>query len=1091
MRKVLQSTGRLLATMVVLCLVPVALWAQDRTVSGSVTAGDDNSPLSGATVIVKGTTRGVFTDGEGKFTIAVPDLNGTLVFSYLGFATTEVPLTGRTNITVAMERENVSTEEVIITGYTAQSRRDVTGAVSSISSEDLLAAPVTGVEQALQGRAPGVQVITEGGPGGAALVRIRGFSSIGNNNPLYIIDGVPSGSGLNIINPNDIESVQVLKDASTASIYGARASNGVVIITTKKGKYGFSNVSFDSYYGIQSASKFPDLLNPTELANLIWTARKNAGDVASNGNPSHPQYGNGASPVLPAYIFPQGASQVDESTYNRESNPITRANTAGTDWFDEIFDPAPIQNYQLTASAGNQTSRHSISANYFRQDGILKFTNYERYSIRANSETRVKDWLTVGENFTYSVQRDVVGNAGRRGEGTVIANATRMPAIVPLYDIGGNYGGAKGAGLTNAGNPYAGLERGKDNAGLATRAFGNAYAAAEIMKDLIIKTSLGINYGNFNGSYFTPRNFEAAEVIAANTLFVENNYFREWTWSNTIQYKLKVGDLHRIEVLAGTEAIESKYRYFSAGRSRFFSDDVNYRFLNAGEAGIANGGFGSESSLFSVFGKVDYSLKDSRYLVSFTVRRDGSSRFGESNRFGVFPAVSAGWRISDEAFMDNVPQVSTLKLRAGYGSMGSQNSLGEYATFSTFGPSIGESFYDITGSNSSLAVGYDQQNAGNPNLKWEAQTTLNAGIDLGLFNERISANLDLYDRTTTDMLYQPSRPATAGVANNPFVNIGEMNNRGIDFALGINSKQGKDFTYNVSLNLSVYKNRVVKLNEDVGTFIEAGGVRGGNTARTEAGLPMAMFYGHVLAGDDYFLYDSATQKLNRVEGTGNRIFQTAEEVAAHPDAGKFATPADGIGRFQYVDINGDGVIDAADRTFIGSPHPDLIYGLNTSFGYKNIDLTIFLQGTLGNDIYNYNLFFEDFFSFQQNQSRRMLEESWTPENTDGLLPKLDSRVPNEENRVSSYFIQDGSFLRVKNLQVGYTLPASLVSKAKIDKLRVYVQGTNLLTVTKYTGLDPELGPDDYFGRGGDLSIGRAIGDYPVARSVVFGVSLGL
>ncbi|TAE55831.1 MAG: SusC/RagA family TonB-linked outer membrane protein, partial [Bacteroidetes bacterium] len=648
---------------------------------------------------------------------------------------------------------------------------------------------------------------------------------------------------------------------------------------------------------------------------------------------------------------------------------------------------------------------------------------------------------------------------------------------------GGSYGGSKGAGLTNTNNPVAVLNRNADNRGRRLRTFGNVYGQLEIIKGLNAKSSIGVDYNQFAGSYFAPINYEAAEPSSANTLNEVFNLFYSWTWTNTLEYKPNLGDNMDLSVLAGTEAIDSYYRGFSAGRANFFTDNVDYRVLSAGTSAISNGGYQGSYALFSYFGKVDYSLND-HYILSATIRRDGSSRFGAANRFGNFPAVSAGWRVSEESFMDGGP-FSDLKVRAGWGQTGNQ-FIGDYSTQSAYGLSRTTSSYDINGTNSSLVDGFDKQLSGNPNLKWEAVTSTNVGIDFGLFKNRLSGTLDLYERKTTGMLYRPTQPGTFGISSNPNQNIGEMRNRGIDFLVSFKSAPASDFTYDLSFNISTYKNEVLKLSEDVGSTLFSGGTRQGNTTQTTVGAPIGMFYGYEVLG----------------------IYQTAEEVAAdgNPPGVTFATPADGIGRYRIKDVTGpgadgvlgtaddapDGVLNSDDKTVIGNPHPDFTYGFNAAFGYKNFDLTIFLQGSQGNDLYNYTAYFTDYFSFQGNQSVRMAEQSWTPQNAStATLPKLNRNQPAYELEAHSRFIEDGSYLRVKNVQLGYTLPKSALSKIGFNRARIYVQATNLLTITKYTGFDPEVGVRDQFGDGTDLSIGLDDGAYPVSRTFVAGISLNL
>ncbi|WNJ17660.1 TonB-dependent receptor [Pontibacter sp. G13] len=1045
MVRYLHSICTQIAVLVLLCGLPFAAMAQS-TVSGKVTSATDGMALPGATVLVKGTTVGAFADDNGSFSIEVPGENSVLIISYIGFVKQEIPVNGQSNITVVLTEDRGGLEEVIITGYTAQSRKDVVGAVSSVSSEDISALPVVGPEQALQGRAPGVTVSTEGGPGGAAYVRVRGIGTINNNNPLYIIDGVPVGSGLNGINPNDIDNIQVLKDASAASIYGSRAANGVVIVNTKQGDVAGTTINFDAYYGTQRAGNFPELLTPQELADVIWQADLNAGLT-----PNHPQYGSGAQPVLPTKL-----------------NDFTTANQSGTNWFDEIFNPAPIQSYNLSVSGGNQSGSYFLSTNYFNQDGVVLGTYLDRYTIRANSNGRVNDKITVGENMTVAYsRRNTIDNQNVENP---ISMALRMPSIVPVYDDNGNFAGSGVGGVGNAQNPVAELTRNADDYVDRLRLLANAYLTAEIVEGLTFRSTIGVQYNTQYGVDYSIQNPEAAEPRSSNALNEGSNYYGAWTWSNTIRYKTDIGTNHHIDVFAGTEAVNQTFRQINAGRTTFFTDDIDFRYLNSGEAGITNGSFGSSSSLFSVFGKAAYNFAD-RYLVDATIRRDGSSRFGENNPYGVFPAFSGAWRISEEAFMEDVSFVDDLKLRVGWGKMGNQ-SIGDYSFANQYRTNLNLASYDITGSNTSVLAGYDLAAIGNPDLRWETSTTTNIGIDATLMNGRINVILDAYERITSDMLLRKPKSAFYGVADVPFVNIGDMRNRGFDLGISFANKAGAEFTYDLQATISAYKNEVTKLSDQEDAFISGGSLRSFTTTRTESGMPLAYFFGY------------------EVEG----IFNTAEEVANHPmgqggDNAIFSNPEDGVGRFIYADTNGDGIVSDDDRTMIGSPHPDFTYSLNSTFGYKNFDLNIFLQGTQGNDLYQGNRYFTDFFSFQGNRGVAMMD-AWTPENTDATLPQLNSTNPNDEAKPSSYFIEDGSYLRVKNVTLGYTMPSSVADKIGMKKLRIYVQGSNLLTFTNYSGLDPEVSLDNFFGSD-TQGIGIDRGNYPVTRQFVIGVNLGI
>jgi TonB-linked SusC/RagA family outer membrane protein len=933
------------------------------------------------------------------------------------------------------------------------------------------------VAQQLQGRVAGVTVTSNGSPGGEATVRIRGFGTINNNDPLYVIDGVPTKGGLNSINPNNIESMQVLKDASSASIYGSRAANGVIIITTKKGKAGAPQFTFNSRFGVQTAKVDLGLIkDPQQFGDLLWTQRRNAG-VLTNGNPSHQQYGNGPSAVVPDYILAgssyglsEGAPQTDPSLYNYNRTgfyQIVRANKEGTDWHQEILRPAAIQEYNIGASGGTETGRYALSLNYYKQDGVLIHTSFNRYSLRSNTEFTFKKRIRFGENLevSYTENKGYYNNNGTASlsnnqDGNPIGNGYRIPSIIPVYDIMGNFAATRAAGLGPATNPVAQLYRTRNNQTNNFRAFGNAYAEVDILKDLVAKTSIGIDFTNANRVGYTLMDLEEAEIEANNAMTNAYAYDVNWTWSNTLNYSKTFAGIHKLNVLAGTEAIKGTGRDFSATRTTFFSEDPLYMYLNSGTAGIANTGAGYEWALFSIFGKLNYALKD-RYLLEATVRRDGSSRFGANNRYGTFPAFSAGWRVSEEGFMKELTWLTDLKLRAGWGQTGNQE-IGNYNGFSTYRSSLSLSSYAIDGSNNSVTPGFDTEAFGNQNAKWETTTQTNIGLDATLFKGMIGFNIDLYNRTTSDMLYQVALPATQGVATIPFVNVGEMNNKGIDLALDFNNTAlNGDLTYSVGVNFSKYKNEVKKLNSSSSAVLLGPTIRAYTWTRSVVGMPLYSFYGLKIDG----------------------IYQNQEEVNNGPLYPGYAA----VGKYKYQDTDQDGTITDADRVFIGNPHPDFTYGVNLNLGYKGFDLSAFFQGVQGNQIINMVKRWVDFNNQAGNRSLRMLNDSWTPENPDAVLPILDAN-DSRSQQPSSYFIEDGSYFRMKNLTLGYTLPAPMVSKIGLSNVRIYLQAQNLFTITKYSGIDPEV--TSVGSAPGSTVLGVDQGNYPMSKMYQVGLNFG-
>ncbi len=652
----------LLSWLMCLC---VFAQAQDRRITGRVTESGGTTPLPGVNVVVKGTTVGISTDANGTYQLTLPANQNVLVFSAIGYASKEVTVGNQSELNVALDTDVRSLNEVVVTGYGAQAKRDITGAVATVDTRQLLSVPATNVGQALQGRVAGVTVGNENSPGGGVMVRIRGFGTINDNSPLYVIDGVPTKGNLNTLNLNDIESLQVLKDASAASIYGSRAGNGVVIITTKKGKAGKPKFTYETYYGSQRHGKLLDLLNTDEYARLTWESRKNSGVVGPNGNPTHSQFGNGPTPVIPDFVLPSGASASDPRVaqnpdgtfvnYNNDINSskfqlITRANKVGTNWMEEIFTTAPIQNHQLGVSGGNEGGRYALSLNYFDQQGIMKYTGFKRYSLRSNTEFNVTKRIRVGQNFQAAYGERIGQPNGNNAESNPISFAYRIQPIIPVYDVAGNFAGTRGGDLDNANSPMALLYRNKDNVQKEVRLFGNAYGEVDILPNLTARTSFGIDYNLFNYRNYTIRDIESAEARGSNSLTTSNNYEYTWTWYNTLTYNINIGERHRFNLIAGTEAIKSYFEFFDASRTNFAIDDLDNRYLSAGTGVQTNNGGASNWQLASEFAKFNYALDD-KYLLDLTVRRDRSSRFAPEFRSAVFPAASVGWRVSKEAFM--------------------------------------------------------------------------------------------------------------------------------------------------------------------------------------------------------------------------------------------------------------------------------------------------------------------------------------------------------------------------------------------------------------------------------------------------------
>jgi TonB-dependent starch-binding outer membrane protein SusC len=1030
-----------------------------REVSG-VVSDDFGDPLPGAAVLVKGTSSGTVTDIDGQYTVSVPGDDAVLVFSFLGYLNLEVEVGNQNTINVELEQAISGLDEVIITGYGAQSRREITGAVTSVDSEELLKIPATTFAQQLQGRAAGVNIVNDATPGGNATVRIRGFGTIGNNDPLYVIDGVPTQNSGNL-NPNDIETIQILKDASAASIYGSRAANGVIIITTKRGKVGKPSVSVNSFYGNQTPDGTPEALNAEELGRYIFLANTYAGRSTAHGQYS---YGPNGEVMIPDYVFPsagmEGDPGVNPDLYALEPGniyPITRA--ADTDWWAESIRSAPIQSYQVTANGGTENGRYALSLNYFNQEGVVNDIGYERYSLRANTEFKtLNNRLTVGENL--SVSFDIrKGGFGNNEEQNAVSGAYKQHPLLPVYDIMGNFAGSRGANLGNNFNPVAVLARQQDNRNFRIRGFGNVYASYDFTDNLIFKTSFGFDGTNRRGRFLGRPQPEYVEGNFINSSTAENQYSLQWVWTNTLSWTKTYNDVHKFDAYVGTEAIQEFGEIFGATRQRFaFQTKDILSYLDLGDPTTASnfGRVDTDYRLFSTFGQFNYSY-EGKYLVQFILRNDASSRFLAASRNATFPAFSLGWRLSDEAIVaDALPFVSDMKLRYGWGQTGNQ-SIGDYNAYTTYRSNIFNAGYPIDGSTSNPTIGFDAARFGNPDARWESTTSNNLGLDVEMLDGKFFFEFDLWNRVTSDMLFVPPISFAHGDATAPSFNVGQMTNKGYDLNIGYNNTlAGGDFRYSISGNYSVYRNTVDRLDESEETIFF------GNTSRvpavtvTQAGLPISSFFGYNNLG----------------------IFQTQEEADNHPAYGDYNAP----GKFKVEDVNGDGVITDSDRTIIGNPHPDFVFGINLNLGYKNWDLNVFGNGSIGNDVFNYVRYFADFNTFQGNRSRRALYEAWQPTNTSGTTPIMDAD-DQISSRPSSYFIEDGSYFRFRNIQLTYTLPKTALDAVGLTNASVYFQGQNLLTFTNYTGLNPEIQT------GTDNTLGFDGGYMPVSRNLILGLNL--
>jgi len=1018
------------------------IFAQERTVTGKVTA-DGEGPVPGVNVVVQGTVTGAITDINGAYSIRVPGPSAVLVFSSIGYITQSVTVGALTVIDVVMVSDVQALSEVVVTGYSTQRKRDITGAVGVVSATDLKSIPAANVTQQLQGRTSGVTVIGNGMPGSTTKVRIRGFSSFDNNEPIYIIDGVPGDIAW--LNPNDVESMVVLKDAGAASVYGSRASNGVIVITTKKGSKGVQ-VTYDVRTGVSipGAGPTPDLLTTEEHAQLQWLIYKNDGTVEN-----HPFLGpsSNANPTIPSWA-------------------------AHTDWYSEITHNAMTTNHDITLSGGNDNAKYFAGFGLNDADGVLIHNYAKRYSGRFNSEFKIlKDRITVGENMTVTYRKSL--GTGNLGEGSPFqAGPYRLMSIIPVRWTGadftglshtfiaGDYGGTGIANrLGNVSNTVANQERNKDDWGQNLNLLGNVFVDIKILNGLNFRSTLGGAFYTGYGIDFGPASYENSENTLTPTFNENANWGMNWIWTNTFTYDKVLGD-HKITAVAGYEAVKDGMgRNVSATRGGYFSTDVSFRTLtNGATINAATSGLNTPFALVSMFAKADYSFRN-KYLLSATIRRDGSSKFGPDVRFGIFPSFSGAWRISEESFFSGLDWISDLKIRGSWGQMGNQLGASTQNQFYLYGGNAGSSNYDLSGAMTSSLQGFRPTRIGNPEAIWETNTTSDLGFEATLLQDRITIVFDLYSKITSDLLFQLEKPGTAGLATAPNVNVAGMKNTGIDAELGFKDNFG-DIGINASMEFTTYKNTIEKIAEGITFFDQGGGTtRIGTANRNMVGEPMSAFFGYKVIG---IFQDDA------------EVTSSAVQSGAEP------------GFLKFQDTDGNGTIEPADRVIIGNPNPKFTYGLNLGVSYKNLDLTGFLYGSYGADIFNWNSWWIDFWpSFLGQKSKRLLYESWTPERTNTDVPKASNKSNfSTTTQVTSFYIEKGSFVRLKNLQLGYTIPGTITNKVNIKSLRVYVQTINLFTLTKYSGMDPELGGDD-------RAFGSDTGNYPNVKQVVFGLNLVL
>ena len=1061
---------------------------QQSAVSGKVVDTSGQS-LPGVTVVVVGTTNGSITSIDGDYTINNVPSDATLQFTFVGMKSQNIAVGGKQQINVTMEEETIGLEEIVATGYAMERKKDIIGSVSTVSTDEMLTTPAANMTSQLQGRVAGLSVSSDGSPGGTSKVRIRGFGSFGNAEPLYIIDGVPGS--IDRLNPNDIESVQVLKDAASSAVYGARAANGVIIVTTKQGKKGSVQIDFDSYYGVNFVSKdnFPELLDAQEWGDLYWKAMEGAGRSYGDDTWTQPQYGTGATAVIPEYILVNNngsrtggtalealrlsdpaafAAAVDPDNYDFKSNQIVKS--GNTDWFDEVYNPASVQSYQMSASGGSDAGTYVIGLGYFDQKSTSnEYAYYKRYTIRANSNLQVTDYLKIGENlqFSYNEQND----------NTYASAAWTMQSLLPVYDIAGNPASSAAPGIVSVGdtgrNPITEGWRNRFDKDATYGVFGNAYAELTPIKDLVIRSAFGFDYSANTDKDLTQVTYEHAEnTTPPNTLSWTMNNRMNWTLTNTATYTKKIG-LSTFKLLLGTEAINNHYQTLTGARQDLLIDDNDdYLVLDAATGAQTSSGTFERSTLASYFGRLDYNYND-KYIVNATVRRDGSSKFGSNNRYGYFPSAAIGWRVSSESFMEDVDWIDDLKVRASYGIIGNLSGLSAENQYTTYAQGLADS-YPIYGTNTTIAQSYARTRIGNPDARWEKATSSNIGIDATMLDGSLIVNFEYFVKETKDLLVENQAAYTGADVDLPHVNAGNIKNNGIELTVTKRGKVGQ-LEYEVSGNFAAYKNEATKVLDNPDATLAGGGTRLGDVTLTRQGSPISMFYGYQLDG----------------------FYNTEEEVADYLDSYTNNIIPAAIGRWRIKDVSGadgvpDNIINDYDRTDIGSPHPDFQMGVNLSLAYKGFDFTGFVFWNQGGDLFNFSRYNVDFNTFQYQRSARMLYDSWTPDNTNAMLPILDLNDSYSNTYASSYFVEDASYVRVKTLQLGYTFPQTILDKIGVRKLRLYVQAENLFTFTKFSGLDPGLSmSSDANDTAGDLSMGVVNNYNPTPKQILFGINFGL
>ena len=1020
-------------------LTCIIMYAQQE-ITGTVT--DAMGPVIGATVMEKGTNNGTVTDFDGNFKLKV-QAGKTLVFSYIGYKTIELP--AQEGMQVKMEDDSQTLGEVVVTGYQVQRKADLTGSVGVVETKDFKTSN-TDPMSSLQGKVPGMTITSNGSPSGEADVHIRGIGSMGGSStaPLYIVDGMPYSGSLNSLNASDIESMQVLKDAASASIYGSRAANGVIVITTKKGKKGDKiNIDFNASVSVSWMTQKMKLLNSQQYATALVQAAlndgKNPADYAQN-------YGLALNVVggTPITVYNPVTGTMDSYSvggfYDGYMNAKKTMIYSDTDWVDEIGRTGVTQNYDLSFSKATDKGSSLFSVGYKKALGVLRYTDFENFSARFNSSYKINKIVTVGENATFSYSNNV--------DCAPLENALKIAPTLPVFESDGvTYSGPVG-GMSDRQNPLRELYHNKDNRLKKWRIFANAYVDITPIKGMLFRSNFGIDYTNSH--IRSLQHTWDSDVVrnSTNASELAQTHSTKWTWSNTLQYNFDIVANHNLNVLLGIEAHQDNGINFSSRRVDYPLEDYDYMWPDAGTGIQTATGYGDAYKLMSYFGKLDYNWND-QLLASFTLRHDGSSRFGKNNQFGTFPSVSLGYRLSKHI---NAPWLRDWKIRASYGVTGNQGMNSNTAHYGLYVADYGagrdtSTAYDINLQKSgTLPSGYRKQQSSNEDLKWESSSQWNFGTDFSLFNNELYGSYDLFFKETKDMLVQPAFLGAIGEGGQTWINGPTLKNWGMEFNLGYRHKTAYGLSYHVNGNIDFHRSKVTYLPENSKNSYEHNDY-------------------HNLAQDQK-AYGSLIGYV--VEG----LYQSREEVLAHGQAGAR------VGGLKYADLNGDGKINEADRTWIFNPVPNFSYGINVDLGYKDFDFTMFWQGVAGVDVINNQKYQTDFWSITDagsNKGERLID-AWTPANSSSSIPALTTSNGADEGRLSSYFVENGSYIKLRTLQLGYTLPTSLVKKLLLSKARIYLSGDNLWTIksSSLTCSDPE----------------NTAWNYPHTASFTFGIQVG-